>query len=163
MNVSDPQLHGIRARAQAIPLAGAERSAWAGQFNLLPAVQYAGITVDIADEQIVHVALTQLAEHHLGGLKLRAVNGAILAGLFDCALGLAGTLQFAGKRAGTCELSLKFMRAVFDAPVDAFGVCVKRTETLAFVESELYSAGKLCALATGLVAVAAGRGEEAIW
>lgn len=163
MHVSDSQLDGLRARAQTIPLASAERSAWAGQFNLLPAVQYAGITVDIADEQVVHVALTEVAEHHLGGLKLRAVNGAILAGLLDCALGVAGTLQFPGKRAGTCELSLKFMRAVFDAPIDAFGVCVKRTDTLAFVESELYSGGKLCAIATGLVAVATGRGEEAIW
>lgn len=163
MKVSDPQLHGMRARAQAIPLDSAERSAWAGQFNLLPTVKYAGITVAITDEQIAHVALTEIAEHHLGGLKLRAVNGAILAGLFDCALGVAGTLQFPGKRTGTCELSLKFMRAVFDAPIDAFGACVKRTDTLAFVESELYSGGKLCALASGLVAVATGRGEEAIW
>jgi acyl-coenzyme A thioesterase PaaI-like protein len=163
MNVSDPQLDGLRARAQTIPLARADRSAWAAQFNRLPAVEYAGITVDIEDERIVRVALPTVAEHHLGGLKLRAVNGAILAGLFDCALGVAGTVQFHGKRTGTCELSLKFMRAVFDAPIEAFSACVKRTDSLAFVESELYSDGKLCALATGLVAVATGRGEEAVW
>lgn len=163
MNVSDPALNGMRARAQAIPLASADRLAWAEQFNLLPAVQYSGVNVDLGDEQIVHVMLAQLSDHHLGGLRLRAVNGAILAGLFDCALGVAGTLQFAGKRSGTCELSLRFMRAVFDAPIDAFAACVKRTSTLAFVESELYSGGKLCALASGLVAVATGRGEEAIW
>ena len=89
---------------------------------------------------------------------------AVLAGLFDCALGVAGSLQYPTRRVGTCELSLKFMRAVFDTPVDVFGACVKKTDTLAFVESELYSGGKLCALASGMVAVASDRGDEqAVW
>src|SRR5687767_13671044 len=164
MDVSDSQLGGLRARAQTIPLDPEQRRAWAEQFNRLPAVQFAGTGVSLADEKLVHVVLENVRDHHLGGLRLRAVNGAVLAGLFDCALGVAGTLQFAGRRSGTCELSLKFMRAVFDTPLDVFGACVKKTETLAFVESELYSAGRLCAIATGIVAVASGRGdEEAIW
>lgn len=163
MDVSDAQLDGLRARAQAIPLPRAERVTWAEQFNRLPAVRHSGIDVILADDKLVHVLLSDVADHHLGGLRLRAVNGAVLAGLFDCALGVAGTLQFTGRRCGTCELSLKFMRGVFDTPIDVYAACVKRSETLAFVESELYSGGKLCALATGLVAVATGRGEEAIW
>jgi len=44
-----------------------------------------------------------------------------------------------------------------------FAACVKRTGALAFVESELYSGGRLCALASGLVAVAADRREMAMW
>jgi acyl-coenzyme A thioesterase PaaI-like protein len=163
MDFNDPQLSGLRARAQAIPLSEGDRAAWGEQFNRLPAVQYAGIHVDFTDPRIVRVTLGRIEDHHVGGLQLRAVNGAILAGIFDCALGVAGALQLAGKRSGTCELSLKFMRAAFDAPIDAFAACVKRTDTLAFVESELYSDGKLCAIATGLAAVATGRGEEAIW
>jgi acyl-coenzyme A thioesterase PaaI-like protein len=164
MDVKDPQLAGLRARARPIPLGEEERGGWAAQFARLPAMQFAEIGISMADEKLVHAVLANVRDHHLGGLQVRAVNGAVLAGLFDCTLGIAGTLQFAGKRAGTCELSLKFMRAVFDTPVDVFGACVKKTETLAFVESELYSAGRLCALATGIVAVASGRGdEEAIW
>lgn len=163
MDASDAQLAGLRARGQAIPLSVAERRAWVEQFNRIPAIPYSGISVSLEDDRLVHVVLAQVADHHLGGLRLRAVNGAVLAGLFDCALGVAGTLQFAGKRAGTCELSLKFMRGVFDTPIDVFGACAKRTGNLAFVESELYSAGKLCALASGIVAVATDRGEEAIW
>jgi acyl-coenzyme A thioesterase PaaI-like protein len=120
--------------------------------------------IDLSDAAVVRVVLERVGEHHLGGLRLRAVNGAVLAGLFDCALGVAGTLQFRDKRAGTCELSIKFMRAVFDAPIEAFAACVKRTDMLAFTESTLFSNGRLCALATGLVAVAADRGgEEAFW
>jgi len=163
MDAGDALLAGLRARSQAIPLTLAERRAWIEQFNRIPAIGHAGLIVGIDDERLVHVVLPEVADHHLGGLQVRAVNGAVLAGLFDCALGVAGTLQFAGKRAGTCELSLKFMRGVFDTPIDVFAACAKRTGTLAFVESELYSAGKLCALANGIVAVATGRGEEAIW
>ena len=164
MQIDDPQLDGLRTRAQPIPLPEPERASWAEQFNRLPALQLVGTQLLLSDARLVHVLLPELQPHHLGGLRLRAVNGAILAGLFDCALGVAGTLQFAGKRSGTCELSLKFMRGVFDTPVDVFGACAKRTDTLAFVESELYSAGKLCAIASGIVAVASGRGdEEVIW
>jgi acyl-coenzyme A thioesterase PaaI-like protein len=164
VNAADPELEGLRRRAQPIPLDAAERHAWAEQFNDLPALRRFETSVDLADAAIVRVVLESIREHHLGGLRLRAVNGAVLAGLFDCALGVAGTLQFRGKRAGTCELSMKFMRAVFESPIEVFATCVKRTDTLAFAESALYSNGRLCAIASGLVAVAADRGgEEAFW
>jgi acyl-coenzyme A thioesterase PaaI-like protein len=164
MDCSDVQLAGMRERAQPIPFAEAERLAWAEQFNRLPAVRHFETAIDLSDAALVRVVLGKIGEHHLGGLRLRAVNGAVLAGLFDCALGVAGTLQFRDKRAGTCELSIKLLRAVFDAPIEAFAACVKRTDTLAFTECTLFSSGRLCALATGLVAVAADRGgEEAFW
>lgn len=164
MQFSDAQLDGLRLRAQAIPLDDSERHAWAEQFNRLPAVRAFETAIDLSNPSIVRVALDTVRKHHLGGLRLRAVNGAVLAGLFDCALGVAGTLQFRDKRAGTCELSMKFMRAVFDSPIEVFAACVKRTDTLAFTESALYSNGRLCATATGMVAVAADRGgEEAFW
>lgn len=164
MEFSDEQLAGMRGRAQVIPFDEAERLAWAEQFNRLPAVRQFETAIDLRDPVLVRVMLEKISEHHLGGLRLRAVNGAVLAGLFDCALGVAGTLQFRDKRAGTCELSIKFMRAVFESPIEAFAACVKRTETLAFTESALFANGRLCALATGLVAVAIDRGgEEAFW
>lgn len=164
MDFSDAQLAGMRTRAQPIPFGEAERLAWAEQFNRLPAVRKFETAIDLRDAALVRVVLETIHEHHLGGLRLRAVNGAVLAGLFDCALGVAGTLQFRDKRAGTCELSIKFMRAVFDAPIEAFAACVKRTDSLAFTECTLFSNGRLCAMASGLVAVAAERGgEEAFW
>lgn len=164
MNSDDRQLEGLRARAQPIPLADAQREEWARQFNLVPAVRHFEATLDLSHPPLVRIVLAQVGEHHLGGLRLRAVNGAVLAGLFDCALGVAGVLQFPDKRAGTCELSMKFMRAAFEAPLEVFAACVKRTGNLSFTEAELYSDGRLCALATGIVAVAADRGgEEVFW
>jgi len=164
MEFSDPQLEGLRLRARPIGLGESERLAWAEQFNRLPAVRRFDSALDLRDGAIVRVALDSIRDYHLGGLRLRAVNGAMLAGLFDCGLGVAGSLQFLNQRSGTCELSMKFMRAVFAAPIEVFAACVKRTDTLAFTESALYSNGRLCATATGLVAVAAERGgEESFW
>lgn len=165
MSKNGRQLEGLRARAIAVPLPEPQRIEWARQFNLIPAVQRFEISIDLSDPALVRVTLPKIEDYHLGGLRVRAVNGAVLSGLFDCALGVAGTLQFSGKRSGTCELSMKFMRAAFDAPLEVFSGCVKHTDTLAFVEAELYSADRLCALATGMVAVAGDRagGEETFW
>lgn len=164
MELDDRQLDGLRTHAQPIPLDADARSQWVAQFNLIPAVTHFGAVVDLSDSTIVRVRLAAVREEHLGGLRLRAVNGAVLAGLFDCAMGVAGTLQFPGKRAGTCELALKFMRAAFDEPLEVFSVCTKKSGNLAFAASELYSNGRLCATGTGIVAVAADRGgEEPIW
>src|SRR5262245_7967910 len=164
MQAFDPQLAGLRAQAQPIPLDLTARQSWPEQFNRLPSVVHFGLTVDLSDSLLVCVTLPTIAEHHIGGLRSRAVNGAVLAGLFDCALGLAGTLQFGARRAGTCELSMKFMRAVLDAPLEVFGACVKCTANLAFAESLLFSNGRLCATATAIVAVAADRSAQVtVW
>ena len=163
MNIDDPQLAGLRARAQGIPLEADARRNWAEQFNRLPGVSRFGLAIDLSDTLLVRVTLAAIEEHHMGGLRSRAVNGGVLAGLFDCALGVAGTLQFDPRRSGTCQLSMQFMRAVLDAPLEAFSACIKRTDNLAFAESALYSNGRLCATATGMVAVAAERGAQAIW
>jgi len=164
MHAEDSQLAGLRAQAQPVPLDVTVRQSWAQQFNGLTGVVHFGLTVDLSDSLLVRVTLPAIAEHHLGGLRSRAVNGAVLAGLFDCALGLAGTLQFGNRRAGTCELSMKFMRAVLDAPLEVFGACVKCTENIAFAESLLFSKDRLCATATGIVAVAADRNsQDTMW
>ena len=164
MHADDSQLAGLKARAQVIPIEAPARATWAEQFNRLPGVMRFGLVVDLSDALLVRVTLSAIEGHHRGGLRSLAVNGAVLAGLFDCALGLAGTLQFDIRRAGTCELSMKFMRAVLDAPLEAFGACVKRTDNLAFAESALFSNGRLCAIASGIVAVAADRNaQDTIW
>jgi acyl-coenzyme A thioesterase PaaI-like protein len=164
MDADDSQLAGLRSQAQPLPLDASARQDWAQQFNGLAGVMHFGLTVDLSDSLLVRVTLPMIAEHHVGGLRSRAVNGAVLAGLFDCALGLAGTLQFGNRRAGTCELSMKFMRAVLEAPLEVFSACVKSTANVAFAESLLFSNGRLCATATGMVAVAADRSaQDTIW
>ena len=153
MPAHDP-LEALRARAQPIPIDAAARQAFAARMNGLAATRMMGGHFDLGDAAVVRLRLATVAEHHLGGLDSRAVNGAVIAAMFDAALGIAGTLQLAGHRAGTIELSIKLMRPAFEAPLEVLAIAVKRTPHLAFTEAELHAAGRLCAIATGIVAVA---------
>ncbi len=155
-------LEGLRARALEIPLPLPARQKWAGGFNALPAMQHFGATLYLDDERLVHVRLPRVEEHHRGGLGTSAVNGAVIAGLFDCVLGVAGVLQFPDQRTGTVELSIKLLRPVMGDAVEMYGIAIKASRSIAFVESELFSGGRMCALATGMVAVASDKDWAAV-
>jgi acyl-coenzyme A thioesterase PaaI-like protein len=154
----------LRARAQPIPLADAQRRQLAARMNGLASMRLIGARIDLEDPQVVRLGRAEVAEHHLGGLGTRAVNGAVIAGLFDAALGMAGTLQFGGQRAGTVELSIKLLRPAFEAPLEVLAIALKHSPQLAFTEAELYAEGRLCAVASGIVAVASSPQQgESFW
>lgn len=163
--MTDPAiLDALRSRAQPVPLDADGRSRWQARMNALPGMRLMGAALDLSDPAIVALRLEAVAEHHLGGLGTRAVNGAVIAGLFDAALGVAGTLQFPGQRAGTVELAIKLMRPAFEAPLEVLAVAVRRSAHLAFTEAELHAGGRRCASATGIVAVASSPKEgEDFW
>lgn len=160
MNPMPVSLEALRSRARPIPMDVEARRAWAGQFNAMPAMSAMGAALDLEDPALVRVHLSEIGPHHRGGMGSSAVNGAVIAGLFDAALGVAGVIQFPGRRAGTVELSVKFMRPTRGRSVDAYAITLKRAEGLAFMEGELWSEGKLCAVATGIVSTARGVAED---
>ena len=161
---SNPAIEALRLRAQPIPLDAVVRAGWQERLNQLPATRLIGGCFDLGDETVVRLTLPTVGEQHLGGLGTRAVNGAVIAGMLDAALGIAGTLQFPGQRAGTVELSIKLMRPAFEAPLEVLAVAVKRTAHLAFTEAQLYADGRVCAIASGIVAIAASQKDgEAYW
>jgi len=161
---SPKPIDALRARAQPIPLDDATRSQVAARMNALASMRMIGARFDLADPHVVRLGLAEVAEHHLGGLGSRAINGAVIAGLFDAALGVAGTLQFGGQRAGTVELSIKLMRPAFEAPIEVLSIALKHSPHLAFTEAELYAEGRLCAVASGIVALASSQPQgESFW
>lgn len=153
-------LQALRVRARTIPMDEAARTAWAEQFNTLPGMAVMGARLELSDPAVVRVHLSEVRPHHQGGMGSAAVNGAVIAGLFDAALGVAGVVQFPGRRAGTVELSVKFMRPTRGRSVDAYAITLKRAEGLAFMEGELWADDKLCAVATGIVSTARGVAED---
>ena len=153
-------LEALRARGRKVPMDADRRRRWQDGFNALAGMEVMGATLDLSDDRLVRVHLPEVRAHHQGGLGSSAVNGAVIAGLFDAALGVAGVIQFPGQRAGTVELSVKFLRPTRGQSVDAWAVALKRAEGLAFVEGELYAEGRLCAVATGIVSTARGVSED---
>lgn len=144
----------LKLRGRPAPLDEAQRRDWQDRFNRVPAMQAFGLRIDLEDSQVVRTDLAAIEDRHRGGLGTAAVNGAVLAAIFDCALGVAGGLQFPGRRSGTCELSIKFLRPAAGPSVSAYAITLKKATQLAFVESELYSGSRLCAVASGIVSLA---------
>lgn len=143
---------GLRAKALPIPMDAEARRTWAAHFNEFLDRGYFGARLDLEDTAVARLRLERIEAHHLGGMGTNVVNGMIIAGLFDAALGVAGLAQFPGRRAGTVDLSIKLMRPS-RGPITVYAVATKANDRLAFAQSELFSDGEYCATASGMVVV----------
>lgn len=154
------QLDALAARSEAFRYTPAQLEAFLTRFNMLEGLTHFGATVNVRDQHIVCVELPVIQPQHRGGLGTRAVNGAVISGLFDCALGVAGLLQFPERRCGTTELSVKFLRPVLGEQVRVYAATIKAADNVAFVEGMLFSAEALCSTASGMVATTSGRRQQ---
>lgn len=146
------QLDALVARSEPIRYSAEQLAGFLAAFNKLEGVTHAGATVTTRDNHLVCVELAEILPHHQGGLGTHAVNGAVVSGLFDCGLGVAGLLQFPGRRCGTTELSVKFLRPVLGEQVRVYAATIKTADNIAFIEGMLFSGKALCATASGIVA-----------
>lgn len=156
----DSAVEFLAARGLAFPLQATACERFAERFNALPAMAHMGAQLDLSTPPLVQVHLPRIEDHHRGGMGTEAVNGAVLSGLADCALGVAGVLQFNGESAGTVDMSIKFLRPALGDSLVACAVALKRSDRLVFAEAEIYASGKLCALATGVTSQPARRSGE---
>lgn len=139
------------------PLELNDRLAFQESFNRFPALIHLGARVDLADPHWVHAYVDEVQPYHRGGMGGEAVNGALLAALFDCALGVAGVLHLGGwkgdRRSGTIEMSVKILRSVFGSRVIARSAVVKKSKHIAFASGEILDeTGRICATATAIAA-----------
>ena len=77
-------------------------------------LRHQGMRVAFQPDRVV-VELPEVRPEHLGGLGTSAVNGMVLAGLFDLAVGSTVVLVDPRRRSATVQLSMSFERAVFGA------------------------------------------------
>lgn len=147
-------LETLRPRALAIPRSLEERTASQSRFNQIPASDQFGFKIDLSDSHIVRVVLAELQPYHRGGLGTPAVNGAVIAGMFDVGFGVAGSQQFPDRPTGTIDLSMKLMRPTLGPQVTLYAWSVVKRTNVVYVEAELHdSTSGLCAMGTGIVAV----------
>lgn len=126
--------------------------AYVAKFNQLEFVQSFGVRVEVPDDQTVKAIIDPLRPGHRGGLQTQAVNGGVLASLFDLALGMPGLLRsLPDKRTATVQLSMSFMRAVRGDRIETRAWIVRGGSGLLFTEAETRDAeGNVCAIATGV-------------
>ena len=133
----------------------------AEQWSAHPGMLHTGARADFSDPDAVQVVIQHLGAHHRGGMGTAAVNGAVLAGLFDVAIGMVGQLHTAGRRAGTAQLSVQFIRPLNGDSVRVRARLIRAGANLVFASAEAFDEhAVVCARAEGIVAVAGSGGEE---
>ncbi|MFQ5747817.1 MAG: PaaI family thioesterase [Gemmatimonadota bacterium] len=135
-------------------LSESERAELTARWNEHPGMRHLGVQVDLSAPEEVRVYVDPVLPFHRGGMGTEAVNGAIISGVFDLAIGLVGHFHTPGKRSGTAQLHIHFLRPVLG---DRFGVVarvVRAGRSLVFAEADLHDEeGRLCGRCDGIVAV----------
>ncbi|MGD8726960.1 MAG: PaaI family thioesterase [Gemmatimonadales bacterium] len=135
-------------------LEGNELTAFQAEWNQHPGMRHMGAELDLSDPHVVRAVVDPIRPEHRGGLGTDAVNGAVIAGVFDLVIGLCGYLQTVGRRAGVAQLSIQFLRPVHGSRFEVVGHPVRAGNTLVFATSELRDErGTVCARCDGIVAV----------
>lgn len=147
-------------------LTESERREFERQWNDHPGMRHMGARVDLSTPGEVRCVLDPIRPEHRGGLGTEAVNGAVIAGVFDLVIGLSGYVHTRGRRAGVAQLSIQFLRPVLGQRFETVGHATRVGTNLVFSTAELVDdRGVVCARCDGIVAVAGkdrGNGEGAV-
>ena len=137
-----------------VPLEAAQRATLTDRWNQLLPMRHLGARGDFTDPEAVRVTIDPVQEFHRGGLGTAAVNGAVIAGLCDAAVGMVGHVHTQGRRGGTAQLNVMFLRPVMGDRVTAVGRLTRAGANLIFVAVEVEDQrGVVCARCDGILAV----------
>jgi uncharacterized protein (TIGR00369 family) len=128
---------------------------YADQFSQSAPMRFIGVRVSFPEGRKVLVTLPEVLPHHRGGLgTASAINGGIIAALFDLVLGCTPALLDPTRRCATLQLSMSFLRPLTgdtvsaEAEIDSYG-----KNTLFASGRVLDSQGNVCARAQGVVRI----------
>ena len=132
----------------------AERVAVAKRWNDHHAMRYLGAKVDLDDPAVIRLTVDPVQPHHRGGLGTEAVNGVVMAGVFDLTIGLVGHFAALRRRVGTVQLNIQYLRPVQGDRFEVHGRLVREGRTLIFASAELFDQeGRVCARCDGMTAI----------
>jgi uncharacterized protein (TIGR00369 family) len=124
---------------------------YAEAFNQSETLKNFGVKVGFPDLETCEVVLDPVLPAQRGGLGSDAVNGGVLAAIFDLVIGCAPALVDPTKRSATVQLSINFMSAVRGDRVVARSKVNRGGSTLIFASASIFDAqGVECATATGM-------------
>ena len=129
----------------------------ADAWNPSPPMRQLGARLDFTRVDRVRAVIDPVQDYHRGGLGTDAVNGVVLAGLFDLVIGTVGWLARPDRRSATVQLSMSFLRPTEGDRVEAEARLVRPGLNLLFAAAEIRDAsGRLTARCDGVCAVALG-------
>lgn len=127
---------------------------YAERFNQSNTLRHFGVRVSFPALDLVRVDLDPVQPEQRGGLGSDAVNGGVLAAMFDLAIGCTPALIDPTRRNATIQLSMTFMRAVKGNRLHAEGRIRRPGSTTLFSSASIYDEqGVECARCEGVVRV----------
>ena len=98
---------------------------------------------------------------HRGGMGTEAVNGVVLAGLFDLVIGTVGWLTRPDTRSATVNLAMSFFRPTHGDRISAEARLVRGGMNLIFASAEIFDGeGKVSARCDGTCAISLGKADS---
>ena len=135
--------------------------ALADVWNASPPMHQLGARLEFERVDRVRAVIDPVMPYHRGGMGTEAVNGPVLAGLFDLAIGTVGWLSRPDARSATVTLSMTFLRPTRGSRVLVEGRLLRAGMNLTFAAAEITDErGELTARCEGTVAVSHGKFES---
>ena len=151
------------------PPSQADLDHYADQFNRSLSLRHFGAHLAFPEGRKVVVTLPELRPEHRGGLgSAAAVNGGILAAMFDLAIGCSAALVDPSRRCATVQLSMNFERPVTGEGMRVEAELENKSVSLLFATARVYDGqGRVCARCQGVVKLstlpwASGGGSPAV-
>ena len=129
-------------------------------WNASPAMRHFGARLEFTRVDRVRAVIDPILPVHRGGLGTEAVNGVVLAGLFDLVIGTVGWLTRPDTRSATVNLSMSFFRPTRGDRLTAEARMIRAGLNLVFAAAEIYDAeGRVTARCDGTCAIAIGKAD----
>src|SRR5262245_18634698 len=129
-------------------------------WNASPPMKHFGARLEFERVDRVRAVIDPVTMVHRGGLGTDAVNGVILAGLFDLVVGTVGWLTRPDTRSATVSLSMSFFLPTRGDRIAAEARLVRAGLNLVFAAAEIFDAeGRVTARCDGTCAIALGKAD----
>jgi uncharacterized protein (TIGR00369 family) len=135
--------------------------ALAEMWNASPSMNHFGAKLDFERVDRVRAVIDPVQDIHRGGLGTDAVNGVVLAGLFDLVVGTVGWLTRPDTRSATVTLAMSFYRPTRGNRIVAEARLIRAGMNLVFAAAEIFDGeGKATARCEGTCAIALGKSDS---
>ena len=139
----------------------ASLKALADVWNASPPMKQLGARLEFERVDRVRAVIDPVMPYHRGGMGTEAVNGPVLAGLFDLVIGTVGWLSRPDSRSATVSLAMTFLRPTRGDRVIVEARLLRAGTNLTFAAAEILDGeGQVTARCDGTVAVAHGKFES---
>lgn len=128
-----------------------EQLLYAEHFNASAALRFFGLTMSFPTNELL-VATLPVRHEHRGGLGSEAVNGGILAAMFDLVIGSTCALVDPKRKSATMQLSMNLERPVIGDRITAEAWVDRAGGSTVFSSAVIRDGnGEICARGQGVV------------